>query len=620
MGYKYKSLFDVWKQSAEKYGNLIAFSDNKEELNISYNQAYREVCFLSSKFEELGLKRFDHVCLFAVNSPRWLILEQAIITLGAVCVSKTSEINIKELDYVFHNSESAALITDNYDIINHFIKTDENFLNNIKFIIYTGAKNGASSNCEAFENSNNKIILLEDLLNNINKNTEIKTDWEESPEDIAYINYTSGTSSSPKGAMLPNVGMSYVTEQLQYFNDIKTGNTFVVTFPLSSAGGKSFNLLCFSMGCRIMYTPYKEFYNILDKYMPDYLHCAPKIMQTMHEKLIHAVKEKGYIFEKIYNVAFSISKIILNIERKFVYKNKLSFLSSIIKPIKKLIDEKIYKQIRNTLLKDSAIVFVGSAHLAKPLEDYFEIMGIPLVQHYGLTETTGLAVSNTRESQQKHPYTVGIAFEGTTIRIINPETFEELPDGEVGLITLGGPEMLKGYYKNPEATEKALLQNGFLNTGDLGYKDKDGYLIVLSRYDDVIVMSNGYNVYTPLLENEAKDSEYVNQLVITGHGKPYLTSLIVLNKEEYNSWCNKNNSKVSNPNNNEEFKSFLIEHLNEKIKRKNDHKYYEKLKKIYFLSEEFTVENGMLTGTLKIKYRKVCNTYKQEIEKLYEEK
>ena len=609
--FKYKSLFDLWKQSCEKYSDFVLFTDNKEALQITYKQAFCEVCFLAEKFKNLGIERFNHVCLFAINSPRWLIIEQAIITLGAVCVSKTSEINIKELDYVFHNSESCVLITDNADIINHFISTDENFLKNIKFVLYTGESNEFAAN--------SKIHKLSDLLSELNEDNKLKTDWIEHPEDTAYINYTSGTSSMPKGAMLPNVGMSYVAEQLQYFNDMKEGKTFVVTFPLSSAGGKSFNILCLSKGCRIMYTQYKEFYDVIEKYQPDYLHCAPKIMQTIHSKLMANVKKRGCLFELFYHLVFAISEFILRIERDYIYKGKLNFINALVKSLKKFFDRTIYKKIRNSFIKDETIIFVGSAHLAKPLEDYFEIIGIPLVQHYGLTETTGLAVSNTIQSQKERPYTVGVAFEGTTISIIDPETHKELPFGQVGLITLGGPEIMKGYYKNPEATKKGLLENGYLNTGDLGFVDKDGYLVVLSRYDDVIVLSNGYNVYTPLLENEAKDSEYVSQLVIVGHGKPYMASLIVLNKDEYSNWCDKNNTKNIDPNKNETFKKFLIEHLNEKIKRKNDYRYYEKLKKVYFLKDEFTVENGMLTGTMKVKYRKICNTYQNEIEKLYED-
>ena len=127
MNYKYKSLFDVWEKSCEGYGDLIAFSDNKEQETITFKQAFRELCFLAQELQKLGLLRYDHVCLFACNSPRWLIIEQAIITLGAVCVSKTSEINIKELDYVFNNSDSVALITDKKEIINLPLRVFRNY-------------------------------------------------------------------------------------------------------------------------------------------------------------------------------------------------------------------------------------------------------------------------------------------------------------------------------------------------------------------------------------------------------------------------------------------------------------------------------------------------------------
>ena len=604
--FRYRSLFDLWKQTCERFQDKIAFSDVKSNVNITYNQAFKELCFLSEKFSEYGLHRNDKICLFAINSPRWLIIEQAIINIGAICVSKTSDINIQELCYVFDNSDSIALITDNLEIIDYFIEEKKDKTKDLKFILYTG-ENKKFKNFE-------KVKCLSDILSEMDEvnNRLIREDWEDNPEDIAYINYTSGTSAAPKGAMLPNIGMSYVVEELQKFNKIEKEKTFVVTFPLSSAGGKSFVLLCFSAGCKIIYTKYKDFYDVVKEVKPDYLHCAPKIMQTVHSKFMSEVKNKGKVFEEIYKLCMSISKIIQFIERKKI-KNKALI------NIKNIIDKYIYKKIRNSLFKDEIIIFVGSAHLAKPLEDYYDIISIPLIQHYGLTETTGLAVSNTLESQKEHYYTVGVPFAGTTVRIVDPESREELKVGEIGLITLGGIEIMRGYYKNPEATKKALLDNNFLNTGDLGYVDKDGYLTVLSRYDDVIVLSNGYNVYTPLLENETKDSEYVKQLVIVGHGKPYLSALIVLDKNQYSEWCIKNNSKILNPNINEQFKKFLINNLNEKIRRKSEYRYFEKLKKIYFLSEEFTVENGFLTSTLKIKYKRVCKSYNKEIDKLYED-
>ena len=314
---KYLSLFDLWKKSCEEFSDKIAFSDNQEKSNITYNQAFRQLCFLTEKFQQFGLKRLDKVCLFAVNFPQWLILEQAIITLGSICVSKTSEIDIKELDYVFSNSDSVGLITDNADIISFFYQTKANFFNSMKFVLYVGQDKNLSFDYDNFYNIDNILFQL-------NENTILKTDWEETPSDIAYINYTSGTSSMPKGAMLPNEGMAYVVEQLQLFNDIKPDKTFVVTFPLSSAGGKSFNLLCFSCGCRIMYTPYKEFYKVIDKYKPEYLHCAPKIMQTMHSMLMTEVKNKGFLFEQVFKLCFVLSSVVLNFERKFLYKTDVN--------------------------------------------------------------------------------------------------------------------------------------------------------------------------------------------------------------------------------------------------------------------------------------------------------
>lgn len=601
---KYKSLFDIWKKSGEQYFEFTAFLDSKNEINITYGQAFRLVCFLAEKFQSLGIERKDHVSLFAVNSPYWLILEQAVITIGGVVVSKSSEIILNELEYVFENSDSVALITDDRNILSHFVKQNgEN--KKLKFFLYMGR--------EPIEKAEN-VYNFSDIIEELCEDTPVKTDWAEIPEDTAYINYTSGTSSYPKGAMLPNIGMSYVVEELQKFNNIKSGNTFIVTFPLSSAGGKSFNLLCLSQGCGIVYTKYKDFYDVTEKIQPDYFHIAPKIIQTMHSKFMEKVQNK-----KVFSVVYKISQFILDFEKKYFYKNKLLFLKPIIGCLKNFADKKVYKKIRNTMLKDDAVLYVGSAHLAKPLEDFLQIMNITHVQHYGLTETTGIDVSNTAESQKLHPYTVGIPFSSTVLKIINPETGEELPNGETGLITLQGPEILQKYYKNEEATKKAILDGHFLNTGDLGYIDRDGYLTVLSRYDDVVVLSNGYNVYIPLLENEAKDSEYVNQLIIAGHGKPYLSALIVLNKNAYENWCQNNSCNNDEPNKNEVFKKFLIEHLNDKIKRKNNHKYYEKLKKVYFLNEEFTFENGMLTATMKVKYRAVVKHYKQEIESLYKD-
>lgn len=584
---KYKSLFDIWQTVCHKYKDSVAFLDNKNGLKITYKQSFRILCFLSQKLKEFGLERFDHVSLFASNSPYWLIVEQAVITLGGVIIAKSPEIIISELEYVYEQSDSKILITDSVEILKGISSK-----NDIKFVLYMGE----ATDC-ILENEN-KIYFLSEILRELTDDTPLKTEWQDFPDDIAYISYTSGTSSQPKGAMLKNMGMACVLEQLEMTKIADIGQTAVVTCHISSMGWKAENLIYWLLGCQTVYTHYCEFYETIKKFKPDYFQIPPKILQTIHTKLSDNLNEQNFLFQKLFNIAFAISKSILKGERR------VPFLSKIDGFIKKSFDLLFYKKIRNSMFKDNVLMDVGSAPLPRKLEDFYQIIGIRIVQSYGATETTGIVIGNTVQSQKEHPYSVGVPYKYNEIRIVNPETKEEVKKGNSGLLQIKGPAILQSYYKNEEATKKALVSDGFYNTGDICVRDKDGYITILSRCDDVLVLTNGYNVYTRLLENEVKDSEYINQIVIVGHAKPYLTALVVVNPDK----CS----------NNPDFKEFLLDHLNEKIKRKDKYKYYEKLKDIYICPEDFTVENGLIAAnTMKILYNAVYEKYGNVIESMY---
>ena len=287
--------------------------------------------------------------------------------------------------------------------------------------------------------------------------------------------------------------------------------------------------------------------------------------------------------------------------------------------IRKIQHNLVFKQVKNALLKDDIVICVGSASLAKQAEDFYNVIGVDISQHYGMTETTGLTTHTTIQDQKERPYTCGVFFSKTQFKIVDPETKEPVKPNETGLLMLKGPEVMKGYFNKPEATEKALTPDGWLITGDLAYYTEDNYIGILSRYDDVIVMMNGYNVYAPLLQDQANSSKYVHQVVVAGQGKPYLCGLVVPNREEYLNWCRENNNRPAYDNLNEDkrFKEVLIDELNALISKKECHHYFEKLKYLYFVDKEFSVENGTLTNTLKIKYRKICEMYKNEIDSLY---
>lgn len=612
----YTSLFDLWKQSSEKFKDKIALSDGSGKVQISYRRAFKEICYFASLYSSWGIQSSDKVCIFSENNPHWLLLEQAAITLGAVSVAKNSMNSIEELDYVFHNSDSVALISDKLEIINYFLDLDKDFLNKVKFVLYVGTEDTSGLHPD--------IKLFDDVFKNFDENAEIFTDYKNNPEDVCYIHYTSGTSSKPKGAILVNEGMYYQVEEIQRFLDGYRPQTFIATFPLASAGGKCFNLFCVSIGCKIVYTPYKNFFDLVVEKRPDFLHCAPKIMMTLYGNYLAKIEEQGPVFKLLFNLSKKITMFLIKMQRN-IYKKRPAnteskgfgkVLENILDSLRKVQDKLIYKKIRNFFLKDGMLIAVGSASLAKEAEDFYNIIGVDIVQHYGMTETTGLTTHATVKDQKERPYTVGIFFSRTKFKIVDPETSEILGPDQTGLLLIQGPEVTKGYYNNEEATKKALTEDGWLITGDLARYSSDKYVTILSRYDDVIVMMNGYNVYAPLLQDQANSSPFVHQMVVVGHGKPYLSGLVVLNIDEYDKWCRAKGITVD-PNNNEEFKVYLIDELNKLISKKEHHHYFEKIKKVYFLKDEFTVANGTLTNTLKIKYRKICDIYRDEIENMY---
>jgi len=616
----YNSVFDIWKDAVKKYPDKVALSDGTTYNDITFQTAFREICYLAQCFKNFGIKKGDKVCIFAENSPHWLLIEQGAICIGAISVAKNSKIGINELDYVFKNSDSTSLITDNSEVINHFIENDNDFLEKQKTVIFLGHD-------ECYRN-NPKIVYFSDIMLNFNKNIDYFSDYDNKPDDVCYIYYTSGTSSMPKGAILVNYGMAYQVEEIQRILPNEKPELFLETFPLASAGGKTFNLYALSIGCKIVYTPYAGFFEKLEAMRPSLLHFAPKIAMTLLGKYYEYINSRGKIFHNWFNFNFAISMRIMKLQRKLYAKREANteakgicgILERTLSGIRKIQDKLVYKKVRNRYIDDNTILAIGSASLANKAEDFFSIIGVRFMQHYGMTETTGLTTHATIQDQQERPYTVGLPFSKTSFKIVNSETMQPLPPMEKGLLLLKGPEILKGYYNNPAATEKAITPDGWLITGDLAFAYPDNYLVILSRYDDVIVMMNGYNVYAPPIQDQINASVFVKQSVVVGQAKPYLAAIIVLDNEAYENWCKENSVKSSNPNENNKFKEHLLADINDLISKKTYYKYYEKIKYVYLLQEEFSVENGTLTNTLKVKYRKVCECYKKQIDDLYKNK
>jgi long-chain acyl-CoA synthetase len=276
-------------------------------------------------------------------------------------------------------------------------------------------------------------------------------------------------------------------------------------------------------------------------------------------------------------------------------------------PIDKFSMKFVYNKIKNALGGKFIKGISGGGALPHYIEDFFEAIGVALYVGYGLTETS--PVLSVRREENNKIYSVGPAVNGTEFMIVNPNTMATLPQGEKGLILVKGPQVMLGYFKDEEATAKVMYGDWFI-TGDLGWLTQDGNLVITGRMKEIIVLSNGENIEAEGIEDVCLEIPYINQIVITGQDMPYLTALIYLNQDEFARVLPKKMNK--NPNSLHDFKSMLLNEINKKIKSRNNFRSFERIANITFLKDAFTVDNGMMTQSLKIKKNVVSEHYKQK--------
>lgn len=615
---------------------FLNFIDNVDEENennvlVDYNSSFtlslknlrKSILFFREILKEAGIQMNDKVCLFAENHPNYLLFEQTILSLNAICVPRGSKNPLSDLEYIYKNSCSIAIITDSANVVNYFasISNASEFSNSPKLILYFG-------NEEHLLTQDSKILKYSDF--DLSKQVDDsplahKTDNDE--DQLSFILYTSGTSGFPKGAMIKTSSVNHQIRALKERWKLDLGKTYLCLHPLWHSGPKIFNMFFISAGCNVVYTSFKSFIESIKKISPDYFHLVPKAIYCIYEEYKNIISQNNFLYKSIFNFLFPIS---------LQYKKSLRFIKNedAILHIPKLVDyikaysvilfahplhiianNIFYKSLRRKILKDQSEISTGAAKLFGHVEDFFDVIGIKIIGGYGLTESSPLL---TCDNLEKHKYySTGYPLIETEIKVVDPVSFENLGKNKIGMILAKGPQIMAGYYNNEEATKKVILPDGFLKTGDLGWLSDDNHLTITSRYDDVVVLSNGLNIDVIYIEEECMKSSFVNQIILIGNGRDCISALCSLNETNYNEWCTKNKVKNILPNENCEFKEYIIAHLNEIISKRKNFVPYESIKNIFFTAEPFSNENGLATSTLKLKRTQIYRFYKKQIDMMY---
>jgi len=532
--------------------------DNKKDF-LTWKQVERNIQILSEYLRK-NLSKGDRCILLSENRPEWLISDIAIMNAGGVTVPLFTTYSEKDYEYIINDCNPKICIVSNNTQLK---KIDKFISDNIKVLSIENIDKQIDSIENIFERFS-KDKTLDHY--NFNQNIERK--------DLACIIYTSGTTGNPKGVMLSHGGILSNCEGAQeILNSLVKDSepVFLTWLPLSHSYEHAVQFVQITLGAKIYYAESLEkLLSNMSVAKPTIMTAVPRFYQNLYSKIsINFSKQTG-LKKKLISSTILLGIKKLNNENMSLREKILNYLCE------KLVRQKIKNQFGGNL---KAFVSGGGA-LDQKIGEFLNSIGLPTLQGYGLTEASPVVSCNIPEKIKID--TVGPPFKTNEVKIAQ--------DGE---ILVKGENVMLGYWNMKKETDD-ILKNGWLHTGDIGEITKEGNLKITDRKKEIIVNSGGDNISPSKIENLLCLDDKIKQSFVYGDKKTYLVALIVSDSE-------KNKKEIE----------LYIDDLNKNLSL------VERVKKIKLINEEFTIENGMLTPTLKLKRKKILEKYKEDLEKLY---
>ena len=522
----------------------------------TWSQVSERIFKLTNKIKSI-INEGDRCLILSENRPYWLMSDISIMNAGGISVPIFTTYSSNDYKYILNDCKPSIIIVSNNDQF----KKIKNFLNpEVKEII-------------SFEKIEHKSLLITKIL-------EAKDDQKFINKNLkrnmpACIIYTSGTSGTPKGVILSHGGiLSNCQGALDILKSLteKKEPVFLTWLPLSHSYEHAVQFIQIFLGAKVFYAESLEkLISNMSEAKPTIMTAVPRFYQNLFSKInINLNKQTGFK-RKLIDKTVELGKKTLKREKLNLREKIVNFLCQ------NLVRRKIQKQFGGDL---QAFVSGGGA-LDKTVGEFLNAIGLPTLQGYGLTETSPVVSCNLPGLIKVE--TVGPPFKTNKVKIAE--------DGE---ILVKGENVMLGYWKKEKETNE-ILKDGWLHTGDIGEIDSNGYLKITDRKKDIIVNHGGDNISPSKIENLLCNDEKIKQCLVYGDKKNYLVALIVVDSE------NKNDATIGS----------IVENLNKNLG------IIEKIKKFILIDEEFTIENGLMTPTLKLKRKKIIERYKQDLEKLY---
>ncbi|MGC1524854.1 MAG: AMP-binding protein [Phormidesmis sp.] len=609
---------EVWPIVAAKYGDHIALHD--PHTNPATQYTYRELASAINQFaaglQALGLQPQEKIALFSENRPRWMVADQGIMTAGAIDAVRGANADRAELLFILENSDSIGLVVQDISVLSKL--ADGLSDRSLRFIILL-TDEAAEIDADL---GGAKLLNFSELMRLGTGLTPVVFDRS----FTATLMYTSGTSGMPKGVMLSQSNLFSQIAGASSVVSVGPEQKVLSILPIWHSYERSFEYFTLSQGCHQIYTNIRAVKNDFKTHSPQYMVAVPRLWESIYEgvqknfraqpeskqKLVKFFLDKSldYIRAKRTVAGLNLDNMDASAGQKLVARLKLAYLW----PIHQIGDRIVYGKVRDAMGGQIDYLVSGGGSIADYLEDFYEIVGIEILGGYGLTETS--PITHVRRPWHNLRGADGQAVPGVETAIVHLETREPLPAGTPGLVLIRGPQVMQGYYKNPKATAKAIDPDGWFDTGDLGKLTAQGDLIITGRAKDTIVLTNGENIEPTPVENACLRSPYVDQIMLVGQDQKSVGALIVPSKEALESWAANKGVDISDLNS-PLFQALFKAELKREISNRPGYRPDERVGPFVLLDEPFTVENGLLTQTMKVKRLQVCDRYQAIIDSLF---
>ena len=586
-----KTIADLLPLAVKKYGDRPAqrYKLGEKWVDASYNELGESVREVALGLVDLGIQRGDKISILAHTRPEWTHACFGILSAGGTLVTIYQTNSPEECQYVLEHSDSRAIFVEDAAQLAKIREVEDSCpeLEHVLVMDPQGAELGDA-------------ITLDQLRERGRGRDE--SEWEAryqavTPEDICLYIYTSGTTGPPKGCLLSHANYRAITDAVVEQSPLVEGDSSYLFLPLAHAFAILIQFATFELGAALAYWSRDPKMIIADitQVSPSFFPSVPRM------------------FEKIYTLATS------NIEDKEQLRQavevgvKVRMMREAGEEVPEALqqgfdqaEEKLFKNVRGLFGTNIRECVTGAAPIAGEILEFFYACGVPVMEGYGMTETSTSATVNRPEGNNFRFGSVG-----------RPQAGVEVKIGDDGEVLIKGRNIFQGYYKNEKATSE-VLEDGWLHTGDLGRLDKDGFLYITGRKKDIIITAGGKNITPANLENGLKQNRWISQAVVIGDRRPYLVALITLDPEEAPALAQQLGIEDADLPTMADDERVRAE-VQKAVDAVNSHVGpVEQIKRFAILDHDLSQETGELTPTLKVKRNVVHEKYAKLVDRIYE--